>query len=123
MTATTTACKRNQWACGAIVWASAFEFNRDKTTMACHQQPIKGMLAYGRYPDMIKPPNNVGSPRYFIPFKKNSTTELTWSKSVSINSRDIADTENEAKDLYNQRVRENIQWFENALDDLKRCLL
>lgn len=109
--------------CGAIVWASAFEFNKDKVTMACFQKPVRGILTYDRY-DAIQPPaGRQNAPRYFVPLKKNSDTKLLWSKTVLLNSRDIADTEQEAEELYNQRIQHYIEFFEQSIADLKSMLL
>lgn len=121
---------------GMTVWATAYEYSSDKASLHLHQLPVKGIAAYARHPDTI--PTVSGTPagqdkpgigfdpnrnaRYFVPFKKG-TTEPAWSRVVSIRSRDLATTEDEAKEQYNMRIRQYIEWHEDRIATLRASLI
>lgn len=96
------------------VWATAFEEARTKEALTSYCKPTKGILVCGK---SLKEHENEISDAYkystnatithFVPFKKDGTP--AWSKAVSIDSRVIADTEDEAKTFYNNAIDEAIQ--------------
>lgn len=82
---------------GKKIWACAYEFDSNKTTMNLIQKPVYGEI----YCDTWM--------RSFVPYKKNGG--LAMSKMVRAISRVYADTYEECVELYNSLVKERVNWF------------
>lgn len=109
---------------GDTVYACAYKYTRDKEQKVFHQKPIAGMLMAGK----TEPKHNqrlaIGGNviEYFVPFKKNST-ELAWSKAVSVTARNYASTYTECVELYNSLIKNAIIWHINEIEKLRGDLL
>lgn len=100
---------------GTKLWACAYEFDNNKTTMGLKQKPVHGVVTdtwFSCEDDGINPA------RYFIPFKKDGES-LCKSKAVRIGSRKYAETYDECVDLYNELVQEKIDWFGERINKVK----
>lgn len=108
---------------GTKVWACAYSFDNNKTTMGLIQKPIYGMIkGYGW--DWREDYNEeIAEPIYFVPFKKGSETEFAKSKEVRFLSRVYADTYGECIELYNTLVQERIDWFNKRIEETKCDLI
>lgn len=101
------------WKCGDIVWACAFAFDNTHAKLGVHQVPIRGKLTFDRHGAV----NSQIAPRYFIPLTKDGKN-LALSKAVSLYSRDIADTEGEAWEIYDKRMLECVEWHYSKAQEL-----
>lgn len=107
---------RQQLVPGSIVWGYAFRRpdRRSDTQMRLFQKPVQGKIASVKRDTPVSFDGN--TPRYFVPLKKNSDTECSWSKVIDIDSRDYADTEEEAIEAYNKKI----EWaIHNVKEELK----
>ena len=123
MKSTELAAISDRWHAGDVVWASAFAYNRPRTRLSAHQVPIKGMLLYSQYGDGVLDGARHMPARYFAPFAKGSDTDVVLSRAVSVHSRDLADTEQEALEIYNDRVRACVEWHRNQIESARSHLL
>lgn len=98
----------------------AFAFTEDGTRdgMALKQPPVRGRIVTG---DKVKD----GTSRfelYFVPCRK-SGDGLAFSRAIWMQSRCYADTEEEAKEAYNQKINDEIAWHQARIGDLRKELL
>ena len=96
---------------GDEIWAYAFTYSNNKINKAGYQQPILGQLQ-DRNQEMQTPKRNgyqYSIIRYFVPYKKGKK-ELAWSKAVTLEAREYAETEHEAYLEYNRLVRLAQNW-------------
>ena len=110
---------------GDIVYACAYQYNRDKEGRQYFQKPILGKLVLGRNEaeaNYYAKTGREAAPNYFVPFKKNDK-DLAWSKVVTIYSRYFTDNEEESKEFYNDLIQKQIAWHELEIDKLKEDLL
>lgn len=111
---------------GDKVWACAFDLNRPRTGFAYFQKPVYGMIRgrklKGKTSDISKKEAAMGA-RYFVPFKKDSTTDLAWSKAINVDSRRYASSEEECVKLFNKFVGKNVNWFETQAKCMKAFLI
>lgn len=107
---------------GTKIWACAYDFDKSKTSHSLIQKPVYGMIrGYGwRYQDFLNVTEETSYGTYFVPFKKNSKTELATSKEVRIESRVYADTYEECVELYNELVKERVEWFLRRASEVER---
>lgn len=101
---------------GDEIWAFACETGRTSfytatISLNAFSKPIRGMLSSTKYEDAYDSDYAKSKPvGYFIPYKKRGEG-LSWSKAVSIDSRQFAETESAA-----------IHYFNAAIDDeIKGC--
>lgn len=112
--------------CGDAVWACAFEFNMKKNAFGLSQEPIQGMLSYTDYEDRhpeYNGPNSphINHPRYFIPMNSKGTG-YAWSKAVHIESRAYADTYDKCSGIYEEMVKNWIDWFKSGIAICKQYI-
>lgn len=104
--------EKNRLQAGTVVWAYAFQENSMKEGMLLSQKPVKGCIIHDSiYSNM------------FAPFKKNKEPELALSKAINVYGRNFADTEEEAKEGYNQLIEKRIEWYQNKISLLKDAKL
>ena len=96
---------------GTKLWAYAFTLDSHKENMALKQEPVLGQVTEGKYGSL-----------HFAPIKK-SGDGLVLSKSIHIDGRDYADTEEEAKDGYNEKVQDAIRWHQERISALEKELI
>lgn len=111
----------DHWKPGDTVWACAFAYNKAGTAFSAHQRPVRGKLAATPH-ELIGTAPWQHPVRYFVPFGRDGET-LTWSKSVNVFSRDIADTEQEAVELYNARVQAYIDQCQARIETCRSYLI
>lgn len=115
---------------GDKVWAFSYRNTRDKESKSLYQKPIYGMMTYGnteasnnRLIKIMQDKGTYGEDdirvRYFTPFKKNGK-DLAWSKSVLSYNREYAETEEDAKILYNGMVQLIIDWHNKEIERLNK---
>ena len=107
---------------GTKLWACAYSFDNNKTTMGLIQKPVYGIArGYGwNYSELAEEKSYSA---YFIPFKKNSEKDYATSKMVHIGSRVYADTYEECVELYNSLVCEKIDWFRQRIKETEGDLI
>lgn len=109
---------------GMYVWASAFRDMGKKGAKPRSYMPTYGMMAIA--PTQESHERQMGDDfvfgGWFIPCKKNSMSELTWSKARRSENLDFADTKEHAQDLYKERVKEAAKWHRESLDEMCRLL-
>lgn len=102
------------------MWGFAIEqiSNRSYLGMRLMQKPVIGRIAADK--SMVPHVFDRNSiPRYFVPLKKGSDTECTWSRAVSIDSRSYADTEEEAVEAYNKKIDDIICKTKEEIKELE----
>lgn len=116
---------RNHYRVGDVVWACAYECAGNKESKRLFQEPVKGQLTASKKESanvaIIASAAQRGAylePQYFVPYKKNGV-DLAWSKAVKFSSRMCADTYDESVELYNDKIQEYIDWFENEVKEMK----
>lgn len=110
----------DRWKPGDTVWGSAFAYNRTGNGLAAHQTPILGILAATQYE--ITRANGYSTIRYFVPLAADRKTPA-WSRAVDILSRDIADTEQEAIEMYNEHVNARLKVLQAMTEKCASYLL
>lgn len=99
----------------SIIWGCNYSHTSTEKAMHYCAKPVKGMITVANSKakeEKIFHDNSLQYSRqtagFFVPFKKNAhgTTldDLAWSKAVTIEARLYADTEDEAIELYNNKV-------------------
>lgn len=111
----------DRWHAGDVVWASAYAYDRSHARLGAHQVPVKGMLLYSRYGNGGI--SGTAPANYFAPFAKGSDTDLALSRVVSVHSRDFADTEQEALEIYNDHVGACVEWHRSQIESARSHLL
>lgn len=109
---------------GTKLWACAYDFDNNKTTMGLISKPVYGMLrGYGwNYKDEeVTEEKSYSS--FFVPFRKGSEIEFAKSKAVHIYSRVYADTYEECVELFNSLVDEKVKWFLDRAEETKKDLI
>lgn len=106
---------------GMKVWACAYKFDNNKTTMGLIQKPIYGVIRGYGY-DWGGNAEE-GYPAFFAPLSKNSETKIVKSKVVSIHAREYADTYEECVELYNDLVKGRIDWFKQRAEETEKDLI
>ena len=105
---------------GRIIWACAYELNKNGDGRKLYQPPICGALMCGN--TQSSHDNNCRrgytTPSYFVPFCKNNT-KCNFSKAVTIESRCYADNKEECIDLYKALIQNEINKYEHILKVLK----
>lgn len=109
---------------GDTVWACAYKLGSDVESMRYIQRPIKGVLTTSKDKKnndnfMALGETDTGYIQYFVPYKKNGV-DLSWSKAVSIYSRKIATTEEEAISLYNKLIDDYVEYFTEKIEEIKK---
>lgn len=117
----------NHWKPGDVVWAtsvrpSAQRGAKDNLALV---KPQRGILAAGDA--QVKHERFVAASEFarcthFVPFAK-SGSKLSWSKAVTIYARDFASTEREATEIYNEKLRIEIERREIAARELRAELI
>ena len=111
---------------GDTVWACAFKPAHDKESKQYFQRPIQGKLMAGASElsdaESRKRYGLEAQPTHFVPFKKGST-ELAWSKAVTIYARWVSDSFQECTEKYKSLVQEQIDWHEKELQELRKEIL
>lgn len=107
---------------GAKLWACAYEFDNNKITMELISKPIYGMVrGYGwDYKGKTEEKSYVS---FFVLFKGSSETEFVKSKVGRISSRVYPDTYEECVDLYNSLVEDEVKWFLERAEEIKKDLI
>lgn len=107
---------------GAKLWACAYEFDNNKTTMNLISKPVYGMVrGYGWNYENTTEEDSYAS--FFVPFRSGSEKEFAKSKAVCILSRAYADTYEECIDLFNSLVNEKIKWLLERAEETKKDLI
>lgn len=116
---------RGHYKVGDVVWGCAYTCSGDKESKRFFQEPIKGQFTASNREvtntAIMATAAQKGTyvePRYFVPFKKNGI-DLAWSKAVNFTARMYADTYAESVELYNDKIQEYIDWFENEVKEMK----
>lgn len=117
--------KSSEFNVGDIVYAYAFKETESRDQLRYIQKPILGILTKFNHPD-----NEQGElfksqtkPRYFVPFKKNSTSELAWSKSVQASARHYEQTEAKAIQEFNEIIKKVIRQHEGIIANWKDYII
>lgn len=114
-------CEAEKLPPGTKIWACAYDFDNNKTTMGLISKPVYGMLrgyAWNYEDKEITEEDSYSS--FFVPFKRGSETEFAKSKAVQIYSRVYADTHEECVELFNSLVNEKVEWFLQRAEETKK---
>lgn len=111
------------WRAGDVVWASGFKETSSKTGHRLRAKPQRGILAAAKDEpthafNVAHHPN--AAPKYFVPVTRDGTP--SWSRAVWVGSRDYADTEREALELYNSAIQREIEKHRRRIRDLTKEL-
>lgn len=102
------------------VWACAYNFDTNKTTMNLKQEPVYGILKPSNFKYKTGSTTDVA---FFVPFKKGSDTELSTTRAIRSTSRVYADSYHECVELYNSLVQERADWFQTRKEETEMDLL
>ena len=113
----TTESVRRKFRDGDEIWAFAFTLQTNKTSQYVFSEPVRGR--FSEFNNAVPPPGQLatGSPRYFVPY--NAKGQLSWSKAVTVQARNYADTKEEATAAFNMKVNAAIRWMENRAAQLE----
>lgn len=103
---------------GKEVWAFWFDRCSGKSGRIHNKAPMLGVLTGSDFC-----PNSI---RYFVPYKikgKEVTKELDTKKILSAHLLTYADTYEEAVEKYNKLIQEEIDFHENKLKALRKCII
>lgn len=107
---------------GTKLWACAYKFDNNKTTMGLIQKPIYGMArGYGWDYEGTMEENSYSS--FFVPFKSGSEIDFAKSKAVRITSRVYADTYEECVELFNKLVEDRVAWFKKRATETEKDII
>ena len=105
-------------AIGTEVWAFWFERFSGRSGRIHNKAPMLGVLTGSDFcPNYIK---------YFVPYKikgKEITKELDTKKKLSAHQLTYAETYEEAVEHYNKLIQEEIDFLENKLKALRKCII
>lgn len=103
---------------GKEVWAFWFERFGGRSGRIHNKAPMLGVLTGSDFcPNYIK---------YFVPYKikgKEVTKELDTKKKLSAHQLTYADNYEEAVEHYNKLIQEEIDFLENKLKALRKCII
>lgn len=112
---------------GTECWASAYEMTKAKDKPYCRQVPVLGLAHRARALPSDDPADAPRSGRpalYFTAYRNDlAGGPRLSSRTVSIRSRDISTTREEAMECYDDRVKNLIAWHEKQIQKLTDDLL
>lgn len=103
---------------GSTIWAFQFDRCGGKSGRLHNKAPMFGVLTgYNEKDTLI---------RNFVPYKMRNgkpTDELNTNKSIWVGKLLFADTYEEAVEQYNKLIQEEIDFYENKLEILRKCII